>query len=136
MFLFCFQIWCSFQCAMEVRTRSLAQVTILAYFLLLRVVTEGYTKQGTYIIFIYYFSSKSEMSLDLFYVFVGSVSCVICPRGLLCLKFDAEKLSFKAFFRIMRIFGSVEPKSESLLFFILSRSNRILVLSSTFSIHW
>ncbi len=29
----------------------------------------------------------------------------------------------------MRIFGSIQPKSESLLLFILSRSNRILVSS-------
>ncbi len=49
--------------------------------------------------------------------------------------------TFKLLFGIMRIFGSVQPKSESLffilsrsnplLFFILSRSNRILVSSAT-----
>ncbi len=36
----------------------------------------------------------------------------IHPRGLFCPKFDAGKLLFKAFFGIMRIFGSVRPKSE------------------------
>ncbi len=51
------------------------------------------------------------------------------PPGLFCPKFHAEKLLFDAFLGIMRNFGSVQPKSESLLFFILSRSNCILVLS-------
>ncbi len=36
----------------------------------------------------------------------------ICPCGLFCLKFDDEKLLFKALFRILRIFGSIQPKSE------------------------
>ncbi len=36
----------------------------------------------------------------------------ICPCGLFCPKFDAEKLLFKPFFEITRIFGSVQPKSE------------------------
>ncbi len=36
----------------------------------------------------------------------------ICPCGLFCSKFDAKRLLFKDFFEIMRIFGSVQPKSE------------------------
>ncbi len=51
------------------------------------------------------------------------------PRELFCLKFDVEKLLFEVFLGVMHIFSSVQSKSESLLFFILSRSNRILVLS-------
>ncbi len=54
----------------------------------------------------------------------------ICPRGLFCLKFNAEKFLFEPFLRIMPIFGSVQPKIKSLLFFILSKSKRILVSSS------
>ncbi len=53
------------------------------------------------------------------------------PSRTFCLKFDDEKLLFGAFLGIMRIFGRVQPKSKSLLFFILSRSNRILVSSVT-----
>ncbi len=36
----------------------------------------------------------------------------IYPKGLFCPKSDTEKLLFEAFFGIMRIFGSVQPKSE------------------------
>ncbi len=36
----------------------------------------------------------------------------IFPRWRSCPKFDAEKLLFKTFFRIMCIFGGVQPKSE------------------------
>ncbi len=35
----------------------------------------------------------------------------ICPRKLFCPKFDAEKLLFEAFFGIMHIFGSIQPKN-------------------------
>ncbi len=36
----------------------------------------------------------------------------ICPRGLFCPKFDAEKLISEAFFGIMRVFSSVhQPES-------------------------
>ncbi len=36
----------------------------------------------------------------------------IYTKGLFCPKFDSKKLSFEPFFGIMRIFGSVQPKSE------------------------
>ncbi len=37
---------------------------------------------------------------------------VICPRRLFCPKFYVKKLLFEAFFRIMCIFDSAQPKSE------------------------
>ncbi len=40
------------------------------------------------------------------------------PRRLFCPKFDAEKLLFEAFFEILRIFGNVHPKSESIFPFL------------------
>ncbi len=42
----------------------------------------------------------------------------ICPRRLFCPKFDVEKLLFEAFLGIMRIFGSVWPKSECIFPFL------------------
>ncbi len=42
----------------------------------------------------------------------------ICPRRLFCPKFDAEKLSFEAFFGILHIFGSVEPEGECIFPFL------------------
>ncbi len=42
----------------------------------------------------------------------------ICLRGLFCSKFDGEKLLFEASFGIMRIFGSVQPKSECIFPFL------------------
>ncbi len=38
----------------------------------------------------------------------------ICARGVFCTKLNSEQLLFKAFFEIMRIFGRVEPQSESI----------------------
>ncbi len=40
------------------------------------------------------------------------------PSGLFYPKFDAEKLLFQAFFGILRIFGSVQPKSECIFLFL------------------
>ncbi len=37
----------------------------------------------------------------------------IWARGLFCTKFDSKQLLFEAFFHKMRIFGSIEPQSES-----------------------
>ncbi len=37
----------------------------------------------------------------------------ICAYWLFCTKFKSEQLSFEASFDVMRIFGSVDPKSES-----------------------
>ncbi len=42
----------------------------------------------------------------------------IYPRGLFCLKFDAEKLLFEPFFGIAHIFSSIQPKSECILPFL------------------
>ncbi len=42
----------------------------------------------------------------------------ICPRGLFCPKFGAEKLLLDAFFGILRIFASVQPKSECTFSFL------------------
>ncbi len=42
----------------------------------------------------------------------------ICSCGLLCTKFNSEQLFFKAFFDVIRIFGSTEPQSESNFLFL------------------
>ncbi len=42
----------------------------------------------------------------------------ICPHGLLYLKFDAEKLLFEAFFGIICILGSIQPKSKCIFPFL------------------
>ncbi len=42
----------------------------------------------------------------------------ICSCRLLCPKFDTEKLLFEAFFKILRIFGSVQYKSECIFLFL------------------
>ncbi len=45
----------------------------------------------------------------------------MCAHCLFCMEFNAQQLLFEPFLDIMRIFGSVEPSSESTfpLFFII-----------------
>ncbi len=42
----------------------------------------------------------------------------ICYCRLFCTKFNAKQLLFQSFFYVMRIFGSVEPQTESTLPFL------------------
>ncbi len=42
----------------------------------------------------------------------------ICPCRLFCPKLNAKKLLFEAFFGILRIFGSIQPKSECNFLFL------------------
>ncbi len=55
----------------------------------------------------------------------------IRPRRLPCLKFDAEKLLFEAFFGILRIFGSVQPKGECTFVFLYNLIFKPYHLSAT-----
>ncbi len=55
----------------------------------------------------------------------------ICPRRLFCPKFDAEKLFFEAFLGKLRIFGSVQPKSECNFSFLYNLIFKPYHLSST-----
>ncbi len=54
----------------------------------------------------------------------------VYPRGLSCPKFDAEKLLFEAFFGIMGIFGSVQPKVSAIFRFCTK------IISSIISVGW
>ncbi len=60
----------------------------------------------------------------------------ICPCGLFCTKFYAKKLLFEAFFGIMRIFGSVQPKSECNFLFIYNLIFQLYHLSSPVAPLW
>ncbi len=60
----------------------------------------------------------------------------ICPQELLCLKFDAKKLLFKAIFGIMRILGSVQPKSKCIFPFLHNSIFQPYRLSSSLTPLW
>ncbi len=42
----------------------------------------------------------------------------MCPHGLFCMDFNVEQLLFQYFFDVMRIFGSIEPQTESTFSFL------------------
>ncbi len=60
---------------------------------------------------------------------VALVDIDICIRGLFCTKFNSKRLLFEAFFDVMRIFGSIEPQSDSFPFCILKDFKHIDLLS-------
>ncbi len=55
---------------------------------------------------------------------VGEID--ICARGLFCVKFNSEQLLSEPFLDVMRIFGSVEPQSESNFPFLYKIQNILI----------
>ncbi len=85
------------------------QLLFEAFFDVLRIVgiTEPQSESNFPFLYIIRFQMYSSLEPS------SSTLGEICIRRLFCTKFNSDQLLFEAFSDVMRIFGSIEPQSES-----------------------